>query len=252
TAWPDLEVDELLFIEHLALRLPPDGTLAAVHATDLYLAFACLLGDPLALEHLDRGFLRQVRPALERLPPGLTIDEVQQTLRQKLLMRNGESAPKIGDYSGRGALLHWVRAAAVRIAQDIARARNLEVALPDEALAQMPSPAPDAELAYVKSRFGAQFKAAFQDALAGLDQRDRNLLRLHYLDGINPDEMGRIYRVHRTTVWRWLTQAREDVFKQTRRLLTERLPLEKGELASLMNLVCSQLDVSISRLLRDK
>ncbi len=250
-AWPDLEVDDELFVEHLARHLAADGVLEAVHASDLYLAFACLLGDPLALEEFDRAFLRKVPEALgASAPAGANADEMLQTLRQKLLVRRGESAPKIGDYSGRGPLVHWLRAAGVHVIRDFARARNLEVSSPDEALAEMPAPGQGAEMDYLRGHFGPEFKAAFHEALEALSPRDRNLLRLSYLDAINPDEIGRIYRVHRTTVWRWLTQCREELFNTTRQLLAARVPMSDAEFESLMNVVKSQLDVSIGRVLR--
>jgi RNA polymerase sigma-70 factor (ECF subfamily) len=246
-AWPDLEVDEVLFIEHLAERMQVDTALEAIHAADLYLAFACLLGEPGALEEFDRSFLSKVSTALGQLPTGLTVDDVLQTLRLKLFVRNGELAPKISAYSGRGALIHWVRAAGVRVVQDFARTRKLEVSLSDDAFAAVGE---DAELAYLKTRFAPEFKTAFHEALAALSPRDQSLLRLQFVDGINPDEIGRIYKVHRTTVWRWLTQCREELFKNTRRLFAARVPMNEREFTSLMNAVRSQLDVSINRVLR--
>ena len=53
------------------------------------------------------------------------VDEVRQVLRTKLLVGDG-APPKIADYSGRGPLDGWVRAAAVRAAIDLKR-REKEV-----------------------------------------------------------------------------------------------------------------------------
>jgi RNA polymerase sigma-70 factor (ECF subfamily) len=146
--------------------------------------------------------------------------------------------------------VHWLRAAALRVAQDFARSRRPEVASDDDALVNTPAVGNDADVALLKSRFAPQFKAAFQEALAGLSARDQNLLRLHYLDGVSPDEIGRLYSTHRTTVWRWLTQCRAELLEKTRALLATRVPTDDSEFASLMNAVHSQLDVSLSRMLR--
>jgi len=146
--------------------------------------------------------------------------------------------------------VHWLRAAAVRVTQDFARSRRLEVATPDDALLDTPAAAASADLAYVKERYGPEFKAAFQGALASLTQRDQNLLRLYYLDGSSPDDIGKLYQTHRTTVWRWLTQCREALLSKTRALLAARLKVGEGEFSSLMNVVHSQLDVSLNRLLK--
>jgi RNA polymerase sigma-70 factor (ECF subfamily) len=81
-----------------------------------------------------------------------------------------------------------------------------------------------------------------------LSARDQHLLRLHYLEGMRAEELGRIFNTHRTTVWRWLTQCREQLLQATRQELAK--TVKDSELSSLMNAVHSQLDVSISRVLK--
>lgn len=250
-AWPALELDPASFVEHVAGRVQADTDLGALHAADLYLAFACLLGDPVAMAAFDQALLAKVPAALRgTLPAGLTEDDVLQSLRLKLFVRGAEAPPRIAAYSGRGALVHWLRASAVRVVQDFARTRQQEVPTADEDLLETPVIGGGAEVAYLKTRFAPEFKAAFQEAMASLSERDQNLLRLQYLDGVSPEEIGRIYQTHRTTVWRWLSQCRQELLDQTRRRLAARVNLEGAELSSLMNVVHSQLDVSLSRLLK--
>jgi RNA polymerase sigma-70 factor, ECF subfamily len=250
-AWPSLELEAEGFVTHLAQRFTPELDLATVHAGDLWLAFGCVLGDPSALSAFERTVLVRVPTVLRgNLPAGMTEDDVLQALRLKLFVRQGEQPPSIAGYSGRGALVHWLRAAAVRVTQDFARSRRLEVATPDDALLETPAGAPSADLAYVKERYGPEFKAAFQEALTSLSPKEQNLLRLYYLDGSTPDDIGKLYQTHRTTVWRWLTQGREALLSKTRELLAARLKVGEGEFSSLMNVVHSQLDVSLNRLLK--
>lgn len=250
-AWPALDVEGPLFVEHLAERLTAETQLATVFAADLYLAFACALGDPAAMTAMETSVLKQVPAVLKgNLPAGLSHDDVMQALRVKLFLRQPDASPAILTYSGRGPLLHWLRATALRVTQDFARARKLEVATPDEAMLDSPAIEDDADVRYLKARYAPEFKAAFQEALIGLSSRDQNLLRLQYLDGMSPDEIGRIYQTHRTTVWRWLTQCRLELLKKTRKRLAEKLKLSDSELSSLMTAVQSELDVSLSRLLR--
>ncbi|MBK7864940.1 MAG: sigma-70 family RNA polymerase sigma factor [Archangiaceae bacterium] len=250
-AWPRLEVDATQFAAHLGAHLRADSELARLHVADLYLAFACLLGDPHALTEVDQVLSSGVPAVFGQLPAGLTPDEVLQRLRLKLFVRSGEAPPAIAGYSGRGALVQWLRAAAVRVIQDFARrgAGRHEAATSDDALIETPAAGHDADLQYLKGRYAAEFKAAFQETLKELSPRDLNLLRLSYLDGVSPEEIGRIYQTHRTTVWRWLGQCREALLTGTRRRLAERVKVSEGELSSLMNAVHSQLDVSISRML---
>ena len=138
----------------------------------------------------------------------------------------------------------------MRLTQDHARARKLEQDTDDDALLDTPVLSPGAELDFLKNRFAPDFKAAFQEALQTLSTRDQNLLRLYYLEGSSPEEIGRVYQTHRTTVWRWLTQCREALLAQTRVMLAARTKVSDAEVSSLMNAVHSQLDVSLSRMLK--
>ncbi len=250
-AWPSLEVDQAAFVDHLAQHLTADATLASLHAADLWLAFACVLGDPAALAAFEQTVLARVPAVLQgNLPAGLSADDVLQSLRLKLFVRQSDAPPAIATYSGRGALLQWVRAAAVRLTQDHARSRKLEHVTDDDALLDTPVLSQGPELNFLKNRFAPDFKVAFQEALLTLSPRDQNLLRLYYLEGSSPEEIGRVYQTHRTTVWRWLTQCREALLAQTRVMLAARTKVSDAEVSSLMNAVHSQLDVSLSRMLK--
>ncbi len=251
-AWPSLTVDPEGFVRHLAARLAADSELARVQVSDLWLAYACLQQDAAALEAFDKLAAANVPPVLGHLPAGLTADEVLQRLRVKLLVWSGDQPPAITTYSGKGPLVGWMRAAAVRLVQDHLRrgAGQREVAASDDALLDTPAAGGDLDVQLLKARYAPEFKAAFQEALATLSPRDLNLLRMTYLDGVSPDEIGRVYQTHRTTVWRWLNQCREELLSSTRKHLAARVQVNEADLSSLMQAVHSQLDVSISRMLK--
>ena len=131
--------------------------------------------------------------------------------------------PRIGEYAGRGPLQAWVRVAAVRAALDLLRAggaRGGGEVEPEDLAADVVSP----EVDYVKERYRPQFKAAFQDALRALDSEQRNVLRLHVVEGLNIDEIGALFKVHRSTVARWIAAARQQVLAGAR----NRLRVELG------------------------
>ena len=89
----------------------------------------------------------------------------------------------------------------------------------------------------------------FQATLAALPADERTVLRMHYLDGLNIDRIGVVFNVHRATVARWIARTRDALLAETKRRLGERLRVTGRELASLMGLVQSQLDVSIGKVL---
>src|SRR4029453_17054876 len=102
-----------------------------------------------------------------------------------------------------------------------------------------------------RARYGPEFREAFRTTLAGLPEKERTILCLFYLDGLTSKSIGALYRVHSATVRRWIDQARQRILEKTHALLRERLDLPPSELDSLLGLIQSQLDLSISRYLRD-
>ena len=105
------------------------------------------------------------------------------------------------------------------------------------------------ELAYLKERYRAAFTEALEAAVAGLSDRDRALLRLYHVDELSLEAVAALYRVHLSTVSRWLTCARESVAGATSSHLRERLGVGRSDVDSIAALLMSQLDVSLTRLL---
>jgi RNA polymerase sigma-70 factor (ECF subfamily) len=254
-AWPEVDLDPESFVAYLAERVPADGqvlgALAELHASDLYLACGCALRDPRALEAFERLFLAKIPAYVAQLSlPPTAVDEVRQTLAEKLLVASGERAPKIGDYAGRGALDAWMRIAAIRSALSQVRREKNFLPLQDNSDGEVLTPRFDPEIEMIKVRHRVDFEKALREALASLEPRDRNVLRLHFLDGLGIGEIGVVYGVHRTTVSRWLALAQAKVLENTRQLLRERLRLDPRECESLLGVVASHLDVTLHSLLK--
>jgi RNA polymerase sigma-70 factor, ECF subfamily len=252
--WPGVKVDAAALAAHVRRLLPAGAPLAAsleaLHAEDLYLACGCAAADDKALQAFEAEFLPQVADyvgQIDRDP--VFVDEVRQRLRERLFVPaepGGRS--RICEYTGRGALGAWLRVVAVRVALNLRRRAKTTVSADDEPALR--SPAPDPEVDYLKTRYGEEFRAAFRATLDTLSRDERNLLKLHYIDGLNIDEIGIAYHVHRATVARWLAAARERILEETRRQLAERLDAGSQDVDSVLALVRSQLDVSIYKILK--
>jgi RNA polymerase sigma-70 factor (ECF subfamily) len=252
-AWPELKLPKAAFVEHLAAHTPRDTdaveALAALHATDLFLACACARADPCAISLFEARLLPDLRVALGGFDPsGAVADEVGQILCEKLFVGGSGAPPKIADYSGRGPLRNWVRVMAVRAAiklrrgEQRARAREASDA---EELAGIA----DAELQYMQSRYRTDFRRAMEEGFAALSSKERNLLRLSYIERLSIDQIGALYSVHRSTASRWVVRSREVLVGNIRAGLERRLQLADTELESLIGALRSHLDVSIRRLL---
>jgi RNA polymerase sigma-70 factor, ECF subfamily len=257
-AWPDLAVDAKDLVGFVARQLTPDladAALDGLRPADLYLACACARGLPGALAAFDRDYMREVDIALARMrigPPRLS--DVKQLVRQRLFVGGGTtglptSAGKITEYGGRGDLRRWVRSVAVRTCLNELRKGKREVLVDDDQLIAQHavSTADDPEVEYMKRTYANEFKASFAEALAQLGPREQTLLRYHHVDGLNIDEIGAIYRVHRVTAFRWIEKAKDQLVKATLEHLRAKLKLPASELNSVLRMIRSQIHLSLVR-----
>jgi len=235
-AYPELAVDPAAFVAYVRERCP-EGT---TNAADLYLAFACTTGQPAAIAAFTTACKSDVDQALKSLEPRAR-DDARQILHQRLF---AGSSPKIAAYSGRGPLRRWVRVVAGRILLELVA--KVEPIADDWEVAALPVAGDDPELAYLKARYRAEYKRAFRDALAALEDRERTVLAQYHVDRLTIDELGTLYGIHRVTASRWVKTAQDHLRQGVLDLLRERLGLSGAELRSVTRLVRSQLSVSLA------
>lgn len=255
-AWPDLAIQESTFLAYLAAHVQSAETAAAyleeVHAADLLLACGCAQQLPAALAAFETQALRMVPTFvghLDRSPAFL--DEVTQTLRTKLLIAEGDAPARITAYSGRGPLSSWLRVTAVRTALNLRRGKDDKpMARIDEAAERMAQPGHDPEMDVIKARYREAFQTAVRAAFLALSHEQRTVLHLHLVGGLTTTRIGTLFKVNHSTVSRWIAGAREAVFNETKRLLSTNLKLRPGEFDSLVRLLHSQLDLSLTGLLQ--
>jgi RNA polymerase sigma-70 factor, ECF subfamily len=245
-AWPGVTVELATFRAFLEERRPGDVTVAE-QATwcleDLYLACACCAGDREAAGVAERTLAPIIDAALTTWDRTLR-EETRQKLMVMLLVDHLGRGPLLAQYSGRGALRRWVRVVATREAGKVRRADLAATPVDDDALFDAVVPASDPRISAVKRDAAAAFRVAFLATFAELDRRDRNLLRLHLLDGLSIDEIAPIYDVHRATIARWITAAKDTVLAGTRKRLGAELELERDEVDSLIRFVQSRIDLA--------
>ena len=248
-AWPAIAVDEAAFAAFIAQRVDDPSGLAPERAHELFLAFACSVGNRDALDAFDERYLARVPAWVARIDSGQALaSEVQQMLRERLLTG---TPPKIAEFRGAGSLEGWLRVAATRTALEIQRAgrrERLGDVVPDLASEWLDDP----ELDYLKPGYARELEVALGEALEALDDRDRAVLGMYLVDGLNIERIGKLYDVHRATVARWISAARDRLYDETRRRLGERLALGSGEFESIARLVRSQVNVSLRRILANQ
>jgi RNA polymerase sigma-70 factor (ECF subfamily) len=242
-AHPDLDLDREAFARHLARFAAVERSPAISDwAEDLYLACACAAGVDGAASTFERRFGQVIRNAVARvLAAPADRDEAAQLTRAMLLVARAGAPPKIASYSGQGPLENWVSVTAIRAAISFGRSGGTERQLRDRTVREMAGGA-DPEIR-------KEVEAAFGLALEQLEDRERLLLRLYLVSGMTMEDIGNTFGVGHQTISRWLVKSRKRVLAFVRSELARRLKISKNELRSLVLLVASQLNLSISRLL---
>ncbi len=245
TAWPAVQHGEEAFgrwVVEQAIDVPA----LQAHGADLFLASACATGDPSAIAAFEHCFVSGIKLAAARvaLPPQL-LEELEQNLRVRLLTG---AQPRIARYRGAGPLGAWVRVTASRLAlhlkQDADRHRDSDAQL-IEALA---ASGVDPELAAAREQHRETFRAELERCFVDLPTREKALLRMHFLHRMGLDQIASVLKVHRVTVSRWMAVTRRRIFS----CLCARLSLHvdrSSEMASLIRLLRSDIELSIHRLL---
>lgn len=217
---------------------------AVAFPDDLDLARSALAGDDDAVRRVHALCAEVVPAALARSRvPSSWSDEIAQRVRTRLLV--GET-PRLAGYTGRGPLRAWLKVAALRTGLDLARRGRREETLEERILEATPGE-DGPELQYLKAHYQDRFKAAFAAALEDLSDRDRRVLKLRILDGLNIDAIGALHGVHRATAARWIDKAREALGAGVRRRLERELAGDAKELDSILRLIRSRIDLSLQR-----
>lgn len=246
-----LAIDDAAVLAHIGSRLNREKSaldaLCDVDFADLLLARAAASGDSRAIALFEEHAMRGTEAALSRR--GISedvIEEAKQNVREHMLA--AADRPRVLDYNGRSSLKQWLRVAVVREGIHLAKRASKGDPISFE-FVTLPAPGDDPELAYFKARYRDEYKQALEFATAELSSRERALLRQHYLLGMNVDEIGIVYQVHRATAARWVQSAREELFAKARFELTRRLGVSRDEIENIVRMIESQLDVSLNRLL---
>ena len=250
-AWTGEPVPTAMFAAYLGARLvPSDGAraIARVAVTDLLLACACVHRLARADAILRERHLADIRRGIGRQPDAATADELTHDVLRHLLVGETDRAPRLAEYSGRGSLGRWISVVARRVALDRLRgSKRSPDGLDDGGIEAAYG---DPELAAMKQGPRDAFRAALEQAAAGLRPRERNMLRYAFVHQLKIDEIAGIYRVSSSTARRQLAAIREGLVTQVRERMRELLRIDASELDRELAEMNSAMAVTLSRILR--
>lgn len=170
-------------------------------------------------------------------------DDAIQLAFQRLL---ASSPPSIQKYAGRGPLLGWVLVTTLRCAAELKRSAANRPYLQLDDVMDLALEESDPDLTRRRGR--ATLKAAFQNSVSEMEPRLKTVLRLNVLEGMNIDEIGTMYGVHRATVARWIQDAKTWLHVSIRKKLVHQVGM--NELESFLRLADHRLELSLSANLR--
>ena len=247
-ALPGVAVNLDAFLVQLQRRGDEAGGPEAINAADLLLAFATLKADPVATRELDRRLVRAVRGTHARFED-LHLEELEQQVRHRVLVGDGTAGPRLARYTGRGAILAWLKAVATSMAIDESRRLRPERHAHEDELVATASAEAGPEAKLVDAQHKQHFNAAFREALTTLSPQERTVMRMRFVDNLAVEDIGRAFAVHRTTAMRWLEKAQQQVMAQTKKVLGKRTGMPSREVASLLRAIQPSINDRLSRLL---
>ncbi len=251
---PSVELDETAFVDVLLSVVDgesdPMAALESLHAADVFVAQAAAAGDPVAFVLVDRRMRDQLAAVVRTLGESPTFaDDLESAIRAHILTPRESAGPRLAGYLGTGPLDGWLR---VTVTREAVRARRMQSARgtsSDDELAEIAGVV-SPQLDFLKASYRDQVRTAFREAIHQLDDRQKNLIRLHYGDGVGVERLGQMYRVHFSTISRWLAAARDKLFDETRASVRAELGVDNSEFEEVMQLVQSKLDLTISLFVR--
>jgi RNA polymerase sigma factor (sigma-70 family) len=207
--------------------------LTALHLEDLTLAAACISGCEAAWEHfvaVYRGYLRAAAATvLRRRADSPEAHELADSLFAELYgladVRTGERS-LFRYYHGRSSLKTWLRAVLAQRHIDAVRAGRRFTTLDDgETVPESFEPRrvlfSDSPADPHRERYLKIFRRALDVALARLDPRDSERLRLYYAEEQTLADIGRHLGEHESSVSRNLERIRRDLRRIVEEMLRE-------------------------------
>jgi RNA polymerase sigma-70 factor (ECF subfamily) len=246
SAWPGVAVTPAQFGRYLADHPGILDRATPPILEDIYLACACAEDVPGALRSFRDRFFPVVASAVRRLddsPP--FADEVYQRLCEVLFVDGASGSKKIARYEGQGPLAGFVGTAARRIALRLATSSARFHG--EEALIQHFSQIPEYETTLLKVRHRETFNRALSVALRQLTRRERLILRMNLVERVSVTRIAAIYKVSQPTVTRWIQRSARRIFATVKSLVCEELQIDTRELESLLLLVRSQIEITLSQ-----
>ncbi len=225
---------------------------------DLCLSTACDSGDP----HAWRIFHDRFQPLIEKAAKAAAGGaaegmEIASTLLSDLFLpaasSNEKNSSKISQYHGLGSMEGWLKVLIARRAIDRIRSQRRQTSLED--LPQDPA-LPDSHQSTLQLVHSAEtrqavrlFSCSIREVLDNLSTQEKLLLKLYYFEEITLKQIGRVLKVHESTVSRLIGRLKIRIRKEVGKNLRQQHRVRPNELLDLIETGLSNADLDLKKLL---
>lgn len=212
------------------------------HVEEVVLTYCLSLGFAPALDIFEADYAPTVLAALAKA--GCNAEKCEEYLQQ-IKVELLTDSKKILQFSGKSSLRRWLWVIAIRHAGRHGKRESRERPADDSVIQKLAILSGDPQLQFMRTTYQKQFNVAFKDAVLKLNEGERLLLRLHFVESLAIDDIGAALGIHRSTAARRLIRARESLVGLARKEFAGVVQLDGSELESLFRMLGSQIHLSV-------
>lgn len=246
--WPAISLSEADFMDHVRAREELRHVFEThAHIDELYLCVACAKGDGGALREFENTYFSELGVVLKKMgATASAASELRQLARHHLFVAHEGATTRIEGYTASGSLRKWVRVVMTRFAINALSRVKPEIPTEDEFLDRLVGGNErDPELMYMKGLYRDRFREAFRESLAQMSDSDQTLLKCAFQQHLSIDAIASLHAIHRSTAARRVLKVRDELLRNLRATLMQRLQISDDEYESIFRFVRSQLDVDL-------
>ena len=224
--------------------------------SDLFLTTACAAGDSAAWEVFRRQYRSVIQiAALKASASASEAAELSDTLLTDLFLphESGRGESKIAQYHGLGSLEGWIKVVVHRMAIDQIRLHRRDVPIEDLE-GELPSNSAHGRTdESIKERDTHRARdmvsQCLTTALEQLNAKERLVLNLYYLNGVNLKGIAQFLKAHESTASRLLDRLKTQLHKSVSKQLQEKFKVRKAEVPLLIELALGHIEIDLKRIL---
>jgi RNA polymerase sigma-70 factor len=238
----------------------PTQFLDGLRWEELFLTTACASGDGGAWKAFHLRYHRVIQQAARYCTENASeAQELSESMMSDLFLpisaSSGKKTSKIGQYDGTGSLEGWIKVVVTRMSIDQIRRSRKQVSLEDLAMEPEsrartqeevgPSIGMDVPAA------SKMFLASLNHAMNQLSAQEKLILSLYYQRDLSLKEIGRLIKVHESTVSRTLDRLKKQVRKSVERHLRDHFRVRAAEVPQLIEVAHLEADIDLKNMLAE-